>query len=270
MARLSTSDFDRFNACILALHDSNSEVISFRRHAILALRYVISAEHFSYIEFDSSIHIPQAAPVLEPTGVHLPDSARIFACYRHEHPVIAHHQRTNDGGACKISDFLSRQQFHRLGLYNEFYRHLDTEYQLSVTLATGASSVVAIAFSRDKRDFSERDRLMLNCLRPHIAQAEKNIQLLNRLRQAITEGDNQSEEHGADIPSIHQELDLTNRETEVLLWLSRGYTNEDIADMLTIKLRTVEKHLENIYRKLGVENRGTAVYRAFFKNRGVA
>lgn len=51
---------------------------------------------------------------------------------------------------------------------------------------------------------------------------------------------------------------LTSREAEVLLWLSRGKTNRDIGAILDISPRTVNKHLEQVFIKLGVENRAAA------------
>ena len=55
---------------------------------------------------------------------------------------------------------------------------------------------------------------------------------------------------------------LTAREREVLQWLSGGKTDRDIADILGISPRTVHKHLQRIYEKLGVETRTAAVARA--------
>jgi DNA-binding NarL/FixJ family response regulator len=51
---------------------------------------------------------------------------------------------------------------------------------------------------------------------------------------------------------------LTPRETEVLSWLAKGKTNRDIADILGMSPRTVNKHLEHIFEKLGVETRTAA------------
>ena len=52
---------------------------------------------------------------------------------------------------------------------------------------------------------------------------------------------------------------LTRREREVLLWLTRGKSNTEIAEILGITPATVGKHLERIYPKLGVENRAAAI-----------
>ena len=51
---------------------------------------------------------------------------------------------------------------------------------------------------------------------------------------------------------------LTKRESEVLYWLAQGKTNKEIAEILGIGARTVNKHLEQIFSKLGVENRTSA------------
>ena len=68
-----------------------------------------------------------------------------------------------------------------------------------------------------------------------------------------------TEESGADQTAIFRErLGLTTREAEVLVWIARGKSNRDIGDILGMSPRTVNKHLEQIYVKLGVENRAAA------------
>ncbi len=62
---------------------------------------------------------------------------------------------------------------------------------------------------------------------------------------------------------------LSRREAEVLLWITRGKANRDIADLLEISLRTVTKHVEQILIKLGVENRTAAAVLAITTGNGV-
>ncbi len=59
-------------------------------------------------------------------------------------------------------------------------------------------------------------------------------------------------------PSRLASAALTPRETEVLSWLAKGKTNRDIGDILGMSHRTVNKHLEHIFEKLGVETRAAA------------
>ena len=64
-------------------------------------------------------------------------------------------------------------------------------------------------------------------------------------------------------PAGPAKLGLTNRETEVLTWVAQGKTNEDTATILGTRSATIAKHLERIFRKLGVETRTAAAARVF-------
>lgn len=57
---------------------------------------------------------------------------------------------------------------------------------------------------------------------------------------------------------LKTKLNLTVREAEVLMWLARGKANRDIGEILGLSPRTVNKHLEQVYAKIGVENRAAA------------
>jgi CheY-like chemotaxis protein/DNA-binding CsgD family transcriptional regulator len=61
---------------------------------------------------------------------------------------------------------------------------------------------------------------------------------------------------------------LTLREAEVLHWVIKGKTSRDIADILGMSPRTVNKHLEHVFEKLGVETRTAATNLALGKLRG--
>ncbi|MDZ4153930.1 helix-turn-helix transcriptional regulator, partial [Methylicorpusculum sp.] len=62
----------------------------------------------------------------------------------------------------------------------------------------------------------------------------------------------------SEIERLRSALPITEREAEVLLWIARGKTNREIGTILSMSPRTVNKHLEQVFRKLNVENRTTA------------
>lgn len=68
----------------------------------------------------------------------------------------------------------------------------------------------------------------------------------------------QQEDDSQRCARLVQRFTLTPREAEVLLWLARGKSNRDIAEILGLSPRTVNKHLEHVFVKLGVENRAAA------------
>jgi len=72
----------------------------------------------------------------------------------------------------------------------------------------------------------------------------------------------QEQNLGALADSLQKTYGLSARQADVLLWLSRGKSNVDIASILDISDRTVAKHLEHIFEKLGVENRLSASRKA--------
>lgn len=97
-----------------------------------------------------------------------------------------------------------------------------------------------LAVIRHYRDFDERDQLLLALLRPHLAAAYR------RGMERRTAG-----------------RALTNRQRTVLQLVARSWSNDEIARALLVSKGTVRKHLDNVYRQLGVSSRAAAVARAF-------
>ncbi|MER2605450.1 MAG: helix-turn-helix transcriptional regulator, partial [Siculibacillus sp.] len=67
---------------------------------------------------------------------------------------------------------------------------------------------------------------------------------------------------GGEEAVLRRRYGLTGREAEVCLWVARGKSNRDIGDILGLSPRTVNKHLEQVFIKLGVENRASAAVTA--------
>lgn len=65
-----------------------------------------------------------------------------------------------------------------------------------------------------------------------------------------------------ELDALQKAFTLTAREAEVLFWVSRGKSNRDVGQILEISPRTINKHLERVYEKLGVENRASAAVQA--------
>ena len=100
-----------------------------------------------------------------PADLVTPVTPAVFAAHVHEHPLVTYYRATGDSSPVKISDFLSRERFHRLGLYAEFFRHLPVEHQLAVGLPSPDTRVVGIALNRSSGDFTEAGRDLIGVLR---------------------------------------------------------------------------------------------------------
>jgi len=86
-------------------------------------------------------------------------------------------------------------------------------------------------------------------LRAEYLHVDGRAELLFRLAKA----DDDSEDR-----RLARAFQLTEREAEVLVWTARGKSNREISEILNISPRTINKHLERIFTKLGVENRTAA------------
>ena len=163
-----------------------------------------------------------------------------FNRYFKEHPLVRYHRTHPAGLTWRISDSLSGEAFRRTALFNEYYRRVGIDSVVAMPVVNVPGLLVSFVLNRRARDFSDRDRSMLDVLRAPVAE-------LLRARRAMAAN-----------PALES---LTARERQVLDWVARGKTNADVAAILGISARTVQKHLENIFGKLGVETRTAAALR---------
>jgi DNA-binding CsgD family transcriptional regulator len=105
----------------------------------------------------------------------------------------------------------------------------------------------------------ESTDIVPHTVRPLIVEGQRGL-LKIRLMQS---GDSHFlllNEHMSDLSNdLLAPLGLSPRETEILQWVAQGKTNAEIGRILNISPRTVQKHLERIYCRLGVENRHAAI-----------
>lgn len=154
-------------------------------------------------------------------------------------------KRRSETRALKISDFVSSRELHQLHYYNHALRPLGIEHQMRLWLSAppGVARYFYVSRRRADSDFTERDRDLLELLRP----------LLVALRERF-DAQAAPETNGSG---------LTDREAEILAWVARGKTNREIAGLLVVSPHTVRKHLEHAFKKLRVHTRTAAVARAF-------
>jgi len=169
-------------------------------------------------------------------------------------PITDYRMRTGDSAAARITDVTSRTRWHETALYREYYAPFGWDHILDISMstATHAYRTVTLFRARDDSDFSERDRAVLEMLRPHLRAREA--------RAALKKGAAGSDP--VEIGGKARDPHLTLREREILAMVAGGKTNAQIAAELWVTPGTVKKHLENVYVKLGVGSRAAAASRA--------
>jgi DNA-binding CsgD family transcriptional regulator len=365
METLTSQDTQQLLQAIQELH-SLYDLSSFGVRALEIVNHLVPSEIPEFHVTKVRSHAVSRTFLPDHPGFTL-EMEQVASSHWREHPIVQNMPLTLTG-AYKISDFMTSQQFHHLeGLYQQYLRVVGCEDQMVMFLPTitpqscneylqADLSLAGIALNRNQRNFMERDRLLLNLLRPHLFQAYFNAQRYQQVQQRLiqlqqslthlgliildTSGQidfitpqasqylqayfsktlelNQLptliwawirhqvtstqtldkptscvplrieqngkqlviqlvveslqgryllllEEHILSILPSLELLGLSARETEVLFWLMRGESNQTIAKHLGVHLSTVRKHLENIYRKLGVQSRTEAIAQALEK-----
>ncbi len=166
--------------------------------------------------------------VTKPFGELVPSGAEQLAQQRfYEHPYVKHYLETQDGSAYMLADFVSEAELHQLeGLYQFVLRSISMEEQMVTVLPipNGEKSVeagirqdIVMSLHRPKRNFSERDRQVLNLLRPHLALAYCNARAVSRMRQELLRANNALEEVGiVRLNNLGKVQMLTRRAWELL------------------------------------------------------
>lgn len=174
----------------------------------------------------------------------------VFAELAHENPLVQRWNRTRDGRAYRWSDVATRAELTSTRLWREFYGQVGANHQMAFALPSESDRVLALVLTRRRGDFTDAERDFVNRARPFLIQAYRNA-----LAYAA------ATERGP-VRAL-SEAGLTEREAQVVALVARGLSNRGIAAELGVSDRTVQKHLERAYRKLGVRTRSEAATRAW-------
>lgn len=171
------------------------------------------------------------------------------------HPLVRHHGFEGGRHAHRIGDALPFGEFRHSALYADYYRPVGIDHVIALPLHVDGGWLVSFVLNRRGRDFSDRELALLDSVREPLARLFAHTHTLDRLRGAWRRPPDAP-------PALSAALPLSAREREVLQWVAAGKTDRDVAAILDISPRTVHKHLQRVYDKLGVETRTAAVMRA--------
>ncbi len=165
-------------------------------------------------------------------------------------PIVHYRLRHHTLEAVRMSDLIPDRRFRELPVYREHFRLFGVDKMLDLGLPERSLRQRSLLLFRAEggSDFSERDRALLELLRPHLYHLEAHATLRRQLAKALRE-----QEPGARDEGVY--ANLTRREREIVELVAEGKTNAEIATELWVAPSTVKKHLEHIYAKLGVGRR---------------
>jgi DNA-binding CsgD family transcriptional regulator len=116
-----------------------------------------------------------------------------------EHPVCSRHN-TGDFRALKLSDFMTLKELRNSRVYSTWFRPSGTEYELNVAIPSPPWHTKTFLFERGPgRDFTERDRRILDVLQPHLAHLWRAAQVRRQLRAALASLDESTDQDAAGV-----------------------------------------------------------------------
>jgi DNA-binding CsgD family transcriptional regulator len=157
-----------------------------------------------------------------------------------------------------MSDYTPLRDLKRREVYAEVSRPLKIDHFLLVKLHKEGQRVGVLLLDRDRLEFSDDDRALAQQLTRPLARLYRSVLARERLATRVAELERGLREASPDGLS-----ELTPRELEVLEHVAAGRTDREIATLLYISVRTVHKHLEHVYEKLGVRTRTAAAMLVF-------
>lgn len=260
----ASGDQFRFSEILLTIYGADG-VDDFRRRALAVVERLFGGELVCHNEVNLANGASLSALSQPLDGFEALRPA--FFDHIEQHPSVQHHLRLDgaESRALKTSDFVSQRRWRNSGIYRDFYRPLaDVRYQLTIGHKVD-DTLVLFAISRRHRDFSEDERMSMSLLRPHFVQAYRNARCRSQLlalesRASRADAEAEANDEALVFVLMHRHA-LSRREAEVLRELAAGRTNLEIADTLGIRLSTVKTHLEQVFRRLGVNSRTAATLR---------
>jgi DNA-binding CsgD family transcriptional regulator len=135
----------------------------------------------------------------------------------HQQPICGYVEETGDFRALKLSDFLTPAQLHRLELYDEYLRPFGAEYLIMLPLPSPPWHERGFSLYRSRKDFSSRDREVLDLLSPHLVRLLERVELHRQLQVALAALDSSDVDQGIVLLDSDSHLDHATPRAQRLL-----------------------------------------------------
>ena len=232
MAALARGDAERLLRLVAEAGSIGGDE-PFTEEFLVELGRLVPADSVSYSELDrvGKRHLCELSRSGDGWDDNPGDGRLFWDVVIKEHPICLRHTQ-GFFGALKVSDFLTQRQLHRTRLYDLWFRPFGTEHELRVGIPSPHSHTKTFSFDRERGEFSERDRLVLDLLQPHLDQLWRAART-RRLLAAALAGLDQAragESRGVLLVSARDELEYASEPARRLL--SEFVADEALADWL--------------------------------------
>jgi DNA-binding CsgD family transcriptional regulator len=212
-----------------------------------ALVNLVGADCALWTELDQAAGSPPSLMVGYPGPLLDEQTAAAVEKHAQDFPLTRHTRPDGDGRPIRRSDLQSMRSFRSSGMYADVMRKIGIDEMLAMALKPG-NLHVCISLNRTGPDFTPTAVDLLTQLQPLLTRRVARL-AASRVDQLAVGG-------WGDWPD---RAGLTTRQQQVLRLVTAGLTDAAIGHRLGCSPRTVDKHLEHIYRRLGVSCRSAAI-----------
>lgn len=208
---------------------------------LVALSRLVPADHVTFFDIDGAKKTTYLLQNWDGAQAEADDETRVepdllFWQHFDQSPACCYPTRTGDDRTVVLrTDLESDLELRATGMWVDV-THVHPRYEMLCWMPVHGTRSPRFIFWRDTVDYSERERLLITLLRPHLVEMRERY-----ARAALSP--------------------LTPRQRELMRLVADGRSNAQIASALYLSPHTVRKHLENIFERLGVSTRAAAVAR---------
>jgi DNA-binding CsgD family transcriptional regulator len=186
--RLRNADLEgvvRLGAEVAAIDES--EQLPFPQNLLESLRDLVGSDRATYCELDRPSRRLLAQQGVPEEDDDTTDLGGVYWRLRHEHPTCSYQDRTGDFSPRKLSDFVTMRQLKRLQIYTDLFQVAGTAHHMAVGLPAPMTHTKVFLFDNgaERGDFGERERTILELLRPHLIRRYENVRARRRAEAAL-------------------------------------------------------------------------------------
>lgn len=248
MKMLKETDWNTISNILLELYTiDNIDELSQKLMKVLQMLIPYSKGYFILLDDDQNIIKDKSYF----SGMEMKKASEYIDTYYDKDYLKYLYEFSSETIVFKDTDILEDKVREQTDIYRNFFRPSDISYGCGIMIIRNDRIIGIFSFFRNKvsGDFTDKDIYVLNILKRHIENMVYNVTQMSRAKIAIDRS----------LEEFARKYELTLRETEVVRFLNKGCSNQEIADNFMVSLSTVKKHIYNLYNKTSVSSRSQLI-----------
>ena len=235
-----------FRQALLDLYRPGLNLESFPQRATRAVRAVVPCDGCAYSELDTAANSLTINFDFDSPKVAL--AVQGFALHMMRHEFTNFDPNVAGGGPFMRSDYISHRQLRDSGVYRDGFQVVDINDHAAIPVGSPDGKIIFMGMERlGAGVFKGNESAIMRDLQPFLNSARSLAVANSVLVPAAAK------------PEMLCQYGLTPREADVFYWMVQGKSNSEIAAILSLSTLTVRDHASQVFRKIGVENRYSAI-----------